>query len=777
MGDGTGAMGNVPQIKQESWWSRQSRVARVTLCALAAIVVCTIGLMAGVATTFDTVVISLCGIAVTPLVLILAFRWFFGRVLWKVRNRLITTYLLMGLAPVVLFGTLVGIAAFVMAGQYATDSALARVNAASQRIRDEAGSAAIFGVQQAAKVKAVVALATPVKGGIEAAKPVADSDDNASQDSMDEVATDDGSPLALMELRGPVWVPLSAPGTKAVPGPLASEPPPIWLRPGFEGIVVDKGVLYLCAEVSAPRNGHIVTVMGSRALTPAELDVLAKGLGRFRLAPGFTHLTEDEAQKNARVKDANQQIENDPDLKRAKKELQNDPDLKAADQAVKKATDLKKDDDAEDQDINDVHPFDMISSSPLPQVKHWYTNPPVVFSTAIPVTTWETGKPVGSMLMVTSRLRLLYRHLFATSAGSGKVVKAILIGLTVFFALLLVVALLMALSLSRTITRSVADLTQGTREIDAGHLEHRIPVRRKDQLGALAGSFNGMAASVSELLVQQREKERLLNELAIAQEVQTTLFPASPAMMGALQVHGTCIAARTVGGDYFDFVFGFETGTGDGAGSVLLALGDISGKGISAALLMSALQSAVRAFSVDCHADKGGAPSPAVLLRLVNEHLFRSTQSARYATLVLAVYDSATHKLTYANGGHLPPLVISKDGTVRRLEVGGAVVGLLAGLEYEEATVEMREGDLLVAFTDGLTEPEKAGEDFGEGRLLEFVRAHMDQPLPELALASLHAVQDWFGEMEQPDDMTIVLARQGPGPARTAGVEATATAN
>jgi sigma-B regulation protein RsbU (phosphoserine phosphatase) len=98
---------------------------------------------------------------------------------------------------------------------------------------------------------------------------------------------------------------------------------------------------------------------------------------------------------------------------------------------------------------------------------------------------------------------------------------------------------------------------------------------------------------------------------------------------------------------------------------------------------------------------------------------------------------------------------------VQRLEVGGAVVGLLDGLEYEEATVQLEPGDLFVAYTDGLTEPEKHGEDFGEQRLMEFVRAHRDEPLTVLATHTLQVVKAWIGEQEQPDDMTVVLARQG----------------
>ncbi len=387
----------------------------------------------------------------------------------------------------------------------------------------------------------------------------------------------------------------------------------------------------------------------------------------------------------------------------------------------------------------------------------------MIFSAELPVTAWATGDKVQAMIAVFSRPTLLYTLLFASSVKVGKAVWAIVIGIAIFFALMELFALAMATSLSLTITRSVAQLYKGTRAIDAGNLEYRIPVKRKDQLAALATSFNGMAASVSDLLVQQREKERLLNELAIAQEVQTTLFPRSPARMGALEVHGTCLPARTVGGDYFDFIFGYGPGLGaDGksAGHVTLALGDISGKGISAALLMSALHSADRAFSAAVN-EEGAPVSPALLLKLLNAHLYRSTQSARYATLFLATYDPATRRLTYSNGGHLPPLVISKDGACSGLMLA-RWWDCRDGLSTGQATARQLEpGDLLVAYTDGLTEPEKNGEDFGEQRLMEFVRARRNEPLTVLAHNTLQLVKAWIGDQEQPDDMTVVLARQG----------------
>jgi sigma-B regulation protein RsbU (phosphoserine phosphatase) len=685
--------------------------------------IATIGEAQGVATGLDTVVLTLCSVALVPLLLVLGYRWFTERVLWKVRNRLILTYLLMGLAPVVLVGTLAGIADYVLAGQYATDTALSLVNEASNRIRDEAAGVAAFGVQ---KGLAQARMGAGAAGHVTAGGMIAGG--VAGAEAEEDVG---GTPLSLVELRGEGWVPVAGPagGTG-----LASGPPPGWLQAPFQGMVEEKGQLYLCSVVSAPRNGRTVVVLGSRALTAEELGVLANGFGRITLTQGYSKLAMDaNAEKN---------------IDREAEDL----DAGKVD-AGKVAADIG--------DKLRGHPFDTVRGGVLAPRKHFW-DPPVVFSTPITVRSWETGEGISSMMVVESRPTLLYAQLFATAAGSGVVVRVVLIVIASFFALLELFALWMAMSLSRTITRSVAELYRGTREIDAGHLEHRIPVKRKDQLAALAGSFNGMAASVSELLVQQREKDRLLSELAIAQEVQTTLFPQSPAFLPGFEVHGVCVPARTVGGDYFDFIFGIGPGLGPGGapgGHVMLALGDISGKGISAALLMSALHSADRAFSVAWGGEDGAPPSPALLLKLVNEHLFRSTQSARYATLFLASYDAATRRLTYANGGHLPPLVISKEGAVQRLEVGGSVVGLLEGMEYEEATVQLEPGDLLVAYTDGLTEPEKAGEDFGEQRLMEYVREHREEPLTVLAGNTLKVVQAWFGEQEQPDDMTIVLAR------------------
>jgi sigma-B regulation protein RsbU (phosphoserine phosphatase) len=148
------------------------------------------------------------------------------------------------------------------------------------------------------------------------------------------------------------------------------------------------------------------------------------------------------------------------------------------------------------------------------------------------------------------------------------------------------------------------------------------------------------------------------------------------------------------------------------------------------------------------------------MLWLLNRHLFQSTQPEKYATLFLGFYDDIKHRLTYSNGGHLPPIVLSRDGSVRRLETGGTVVGLFPDCEYEEETVELYPGDIFIAFSDGMTEPENEFGEFGEARLIETIAAYRHLPLSRITEHAISAVQDWIGSTEQPDDITLVLARR-----------------
>jgi sigma-B regulation protein RsbU (phosphoserine phosphatase) len=148
-----------------------------------------------------------------------------------------------------------------------------------------------------------------------------------------------------------------------------------------------------------------------------------------------------------------------------------------------------------------------------------------------------------------------------------------------------------------------------------------------------------------------------------------------------------------------------------------------------------------------------------MLMATLNYQLYRSTPPEQYATMFLASYDAAGRLLTYSNAGHLPPYVIAGDGSVTQLDTSGTVVGLFDAMSYEESRIPMHPGDIFVAFSDGVTEPENEFGEFGEERLVELIRIHREQPLSRISDVVTGAVADWIGGNEQPDDVTLVLAR------------------
>src|ERR1700674_101257 len=202
-----------------------------------------------------------------------------------------------------------------------------------------------------------------------------------------------------------------------------------------------------------------------------------------------------------------------------------------------------------------------------------------------------------------------------------------------------------------------------------------------------------------------------------------------------------------VSGDYYDFIR-------LGPSRLGIALADISGRGISAALLMASLQAALRS-----QAALDGEGGPAQLVGRLNQHLFKNTSDDRYATFFYGVYDAEAKTLTYTNAGHLAPFFVSEE-RVRQLDHGGTVVGLFEEFDYEQTTLKVEPGSLLVAFSDGLTEPENAyGEEFGMERVREEILRQKGAPTKELAEGLIAVSKQWAGAAEQADDITVVVAR------------------
>ncbi len=654
----------------------------------------------------------------------LLWRFIFLRLLWKVRNRLIVTYLLMGLTPVVLFVTLALMLLYAFAGQFAIFAATSVVHDELDRIASMNRSLSMHMVHVFDQNPRVRTVEVP---------PEATRPSQREYTGMTVAVYLDGK-----------RVPLAPAGWES------SDPPvvPAWFHGNFSNLTFDRGQLWLRAADEQVMNGHSTVVISSVPLEKENVEAIAEGLGTVSIYPGVSF---GELQQGAQS-----QPKGGFEYKMAR------PDEAPAHVEIN------------GEDVTQARKRAIVAGT-LPAPLHIY-DIPVGFLAPLSTVEWANGQKTSVYTDVTSRPSLLYRRLFITSLGVGDVIREVLIAIAIAFGVLELLAFLAAVRLNQTITKSVHDLYEATLAIDGGNLEHRIKVKRRDQLGALSRSFNSMAASLARLLAGQREKERLQNELNIAHEVQANLFPHGRISLPMLELHGVCLPARTVSGDYYDFLLFGNTGLG-------IALGDISGKGISAALLMATLHSAVRAyrFAGEELVTEGAMAlanprtrrvgeqevecaelfeEPARILSLLNRHLYRSTQPEKYATLFLAHYDGLSRRLVYSNGGHLPPLLLRANDTVTRLDQGGSVVGLLDELEWDQGIVHLGMGDILIAYSDGVTEPENDFGEFGESRLLEVVRRHRHLSLEAISEQVIQTLKSWIGDQEQPDDVTLVLARQ-----------------
>jgi sigma-B regulation protein RsbU (phosphoserine phosphatase) len=362
-----------------------------------------------------------------------------------------------------------------------------------------------------------------------------------------------------------------------------------------------------------------------------------------------------------------------------------------------------------------------------------------------------TTTPVPAPVLAAFSLRpsTLNKSLYSSVGAIGPLLVTIVAVCAVVFLILEIAALVTGTILTRTITQSVGDLYDATLHVGRGDFSHRVRVHKRDQLGALGESFNEMTGSITNLIKEQRQRQRLEHEIAIASEVQQELFPKSLPSLPGLELAAICKPARVVSGDYYDFIRIGLTRIG-------IAIADISGKGIFAALLMASLQAALRST-----ATLDGNGNTAKLVTLLNGHLFRNTSDDRYATFFYATYDSETHMLSYTNAGHLAPFLMTPDG-VQQLDQGGTVVGLFEVTPYTQVTLQVSPGSVLVAFSDGLTEAANVyAEEFGMKRLKDEILRNRELPVQALMERLIAAAEKWTGTAEQADDMTVVVARMG----------------
>lgn len=403
----------------------------------------------------------------------------------------------------------------------------------------------------------------------------------------------------------------------------------------------------------------------------------------------------------------------------------------------------------------------------------------------LPATNWTDGAVSQRAAFLCKFSAFAMANQLFQESDLGRYFQGAFILVAVVFLILELLALLSAAWLTRAVTGTVHKLYRATEFIKRGDFSHRVRVRSRDQLGELAEAFNEMSANIESLLQERVKHERLEREVEIAAEVQAQLFPRKVPRLSAAEIVGECRAARGVAGDYYDYV---EIAPG----LIAFALGDVAGKGVSAALVMSNLQAALRAqatilaermrtasarVAATTVASGGGGSGQNVempcgvtgvdiecavehMSASINEQLCHSTDSNRFATLFIALYDDETRVLRYTNAGHNDALLIRADGSIEHLTEGGTVLGAFEWARYTEARTTLERGDVLVVYSDGISEADNPrGAEYTEHRLAHLVRINRDKTADELRQLIFTEVDNWTGGQERDDDQTVVILK------------------
>ena len=643
---------------------------------------------------------------------LIGFRWVRRRLMWRLRNRLIVTYVFIGVIPILLLVCMALLAGYLFAGQFATYIALSDLQTELEHL-ESANNALTAQFRALSRTDRL----TPQL----AAEIASASDENFRQRSVTVIEGDKSYMVAPGGHIQEVAVKL-----------------PEHVKGDFSSFTMDEGRLNLRAVKRTQAGTKALVVISNVPVNSALLQRAASMVGAIYLYP-------------------------------PKRDAEGSKSGKSSGQSVRSpenGVNFEVGGSAQNVEAGSV-------PGPVNAFDREFK-----FGTFFDATDWLTGSRDTGALGVSTRPSLLYNVLFGKLGEKAGIFIQALAGIAIFFGCIELIALFIGARLTRSVTKAVAELYKATESVNRGDLTHRIRVESRDQMASLEQSFNSMTASLAKLLAEQKDKQRMENELAIAHEVQELLFPRDMSDLPSLEVHGVCRPARTVSGDYYDFIRLPDD-------RMVLAVGDISGKGISAALLMAMVHAFVRAYSLEpelalapllmAGAAAGGKNggelyypgngsrdeelAPGRLMTTLNYQLFRATPPEKYATMFLGCYDATMQALVYSNGGHLPPMVLSPDSGILRLPPSGTVVGLFDGMAYGESRVPMRPGDIFVAFSDGVTEPENEFGEFGEERLIELIQLHRDQPLARISEVVTSAVADWIGGAEQPDDVTLVLAR------------------
>lgn len=708
--------------------------------------------------------ISSCLIFITVLYYGLkVLRWMKRRLLWRVRRRLVVTYLFVGLTPIILLALFGMVASFGVSSE-----AMARMIASQLNATDEETARSAQAVAEAfAQLPAGATdqaidtwlneRAAIVRGSLPGARLAlwrgASNEERGAlgQSPAQFIAEVDDD---LTRGVGPDKTPVSAPlpewlgGRDSWHGLVSislEEKLENFASPSFRAIVRGTGA-------QGKPFALLLVVPVSRALVERYRETtgiyVRPFFGAARLVKGKNTLTFDTSNRRRAKNEGGQNVNSNSPLSEREQE----------------------------ERAQQMFNRDQLGE-PLPKGG----TPYLVVSSA---TDWRTGEVERKLSFLFDWSWAIAGRQFLGRSDTGEIWWQILKIVSIIFLVLEVLALVAAAWMTRAVTSSVHKLYRATEYIKRGDFSHRVRVRSHDQLGELAESFNDMAANVETLLQERVALERLEREVELAHEVQSRLFPSRVPDLLTLEAAAECRAARGVAGDYYDYI---EVAPG----LVAFALGDVSGKGMSASLVMSNLQATLRAQAAITSerlsiAERAVAASAAtttgsdkMLARVVadadidgavarkvtnvNAQLCQSTDANRFATLFLTLYEDRTRTLRFTNAGHNAPILVRANGTVERLTTGGMMVGAFEWASYEEGRTELEPGDVLVIYSDGITEAERApDEEYGEDRLVKLVIKHRHSSAHEIREAIFNDADAWSDPKERGDDQTLVIMKAQP---------------
>lgn len=336
-------------------------------------------------------------------------------------------------------------------------------------------------------------------------------------------------------------------------------------------------------------------------------------------------------------------------------------------------------------------------------------------------------------------------HEFIDKAVRKTYLSVILIASGIIF-----LSIIASYFLTSIMVKPVKELTSGAKEIGKGNLDYKISIKSKDEIGTLAQTFNQMTASLKKAEIEMVEKERMKQELTIAQEIQKSLLPNTQPDIKGYKIGSLYQASFEVGGDYYDFIPLKDSGYG-------IALGDVSGKGVPAALVMAVTRTILRFQALN-------SMSTAEVLKNTNSILYEQVQRGIFVTMFYIIIDLGTSGITASCAGHNPALIIRSNGAVEWLKPAGSVLGFVGSKLFDtriqEVKINLSKDDLLLIYSDGVTEAmNEKQEEFGENRLL-YVTLNSSKDEPNKILEKINnELNNFCGQEPQHDDITMVVVK------------------